>query len=55
MDASERIEVTKLVDYVLQFAPPASPFNDLNTPIETMKVGSVGTNNALDLARAKRA
>jgi dTDP-glucose 4,6-dehydratase len=54
-DVSERIEVTGPVDYVLHFASPASPFDYLKFPIETMKVGSVGTNNALGLARAKRA
>jgi dTDP-glucose 4,6-dehydratase len=54
-DASERIEVAGPVDYVLHFASPASPFDYLNFPIETMKVGSVGTNNALGLARVKKA
>jgi dTDP-glucose 4,6-dehydratase len=54
-DVSERIEVTGPVDYVLHFASPASPFDYLKFPIETMKVGSVGTNNALGLARAKKA
>jgi len=39
----------------LHFASPASPFDYLKFPIETMRVGSVGTQNALDLARAKKA
>jgi dTDP-glucose 4,6-dehydratase len=55
VDVCERIEVTGKVDYVLHFASPASPFDYLKFPIETMKVGSVGTNNALGLARAKKA
>jgi dTDP-glucose 4,6-dehydratase len=54
-DVSERCEVTGPVDYVLHFASPASPFDYLKFPIETMKVGSVGTNHALELARAKKA
>ncbi len=55
VDVCERIEVTGKVDYVLHFASPASPFDYLKFPIETMKVGSVGTNNALGLARANKA
>jgi dTDP-glucose 4,6-dehydratase len=54
-DVCERIEVTGPVDYVLHFASPASPFDYLKFPIETMRVGSVGTHNALGLARAKKA
>jgi dTDP-glucose 4,6-dehydratase len=55
VDVCERIEVTGPVDYVLHFASPASPFDYLKFPIETMRVGSVGTHNALGLARAKKA
>jgi dTDP-glucose 4,6-dehydratase len=54
-DVCERIEVVGPVDYVLHFASPASPFDYLKFPIETMRVGSVGTHNALGLARAKKA
>jgi dTDP-glucose 4,6-dehydratase len=54
-DVSERVEVAGPVDYVLHFASPASPFDYLKFPIETMKVGSVGTHNALELAKAKKA
>ncbi len=54
-DVSERMEVAGEVDYVLHFASPASPFDYLKFPIETMKVGSVGTHNALELARTKKA
>src|SRR5216683_4436227 len=43
------------VAYVLHFASPASPPDYLRHPIETMRVGSVGTQNALELARAKGA
>ena len=55
VDVCEPISVDGAVDYVLHFASPASPFDYLKYPIETMRVGSVGTQNALDLARAKKA
>ena len=55
VDVCEPISVDGTVDYVLHFASPASPFDYLKYPIETMRVGSVGTQNALDLARAKKA
>jgi dTDP-glucose 4,6-dehydratase len=54
-DVSDSIHVDGTVDYVLHFASPASPFDYLKFPIETMKVGSMGTHNALELARAKNA
>jgi dTDP-glucose 4,6-dehydratase len=54
-DVCEHIEVAGPVEYVLHFASPASPFDYLKFPIETMRVGSVGTHNALGLARAKKA
>src|ERR1700719_471131 len=54
-DVSEPIDVAGPVDYVLHFASPASPLDYLKFPIETMRVGSVGTHNALGLARAKKA
>jgi dTDP-glucose 4,6-dehydratase len=54
-DVCERIEVAGPLDYVLHFASPASPFDYLKFPIETMRVGSAGTQNALGLARAKKA
>lgn len=43
------------VDYVLHFASPASPIEYLKMPIQTLKVGSIGTMNALGLAKAKGA
>jgi dTDP-glucose 4,6-dehydratase len=54
-DVSDRLEVPEDVAYVLHFASPASPPDYLRHPIETMRVGSVGTQNALELARAKKA
>lgn len=55
MDVSERIEIKEPVDYVLHFASPASPADYQKYPIQTLKVGSLGTHNALGLARLKKA
>jgi dTDP-glucose 4,6-dehydratase len=55
VDVSERVPVPGPVDAVLHFASPASPADYLRLPIETMKVGSLGTLNALELARQKDA
>jgi dTDP-glucose 4,6-dehydratase len=41
--------------YILHFASPASPIDYLKIPIQTLKVGSLGTHNCLGLARAKNA
>src|SRR6187200_890433 len=49
------IDVDGPVDYVLHFASPASPVDYLELPIQTLKVGSLGTHNALGLAKAKGA
>lgn len=54
-DVSEGFNVAGDVDLVLHFASPASPVDYLRMPIETLRVGSQGTTNALDLARAKDA
>jgi dTDP-glucose 4,6-dehydratase len=54
-DVTKPIEISGTVDYVLHFASPASPMDYLRMPIETLKVGSTGTLNALGLARAKGA
>jgi len=54
-DITERLEVAGRVDAVLDFASPASPVDYLELPIETLKVGSLGTHNALGLARDKGA
>ena len=49
------IDVDGPVDFVLHWASPASPVDYLELPIQTMKVGSLGTHNALGLAMAKKA
>ena len=54
-DVSGFFEVDGAVDAVLHFASPASPVDYLRMPIQTLKVGSLGTHNALGLARAKGA
>lgn len=54
MDITDVIDVSGPVDLVLHLASPASPIDYLNFPIETLKVGSIGTLHALDLAREKR-
>jgi dTDP-glucose 4,6-dehydratase len=54
-DVSDPIEVSGAVDAVMHFASPASPPDYLKYPIETLKVGSFGTHNALELALAKKA
>jgi dTDP-glucose 4,6-dehydratase len=54
-DVSKPLKVAGKVGYVLHFASPASPPDYLKHPIETMMVGSVGTQNALELALAKKA
>ncbi len=54
-DVCEPLRVAGDVAYVLHFASPASPPDYLRHPIETMRVGSVGTQNALELARQKGA
>ena len=54
-DITQTIQVDGPLDYVLNFASPASPVDYMNLPIATLKVGSFGTHNALGLARAKKA
>ncbi len=54
-DVSRYIEIPEPVDYVLHFASPASPIDYLELPIQTLKVGSLGTHNTLGLAKAKGA
>ncbi len=55
MDVSGFIHVSGPVDAILHFASPASPIDYLEHPIQTMKVGSLGTHKALGLAREKNA
>ena len=54
-DVSKFIHVTGTLDYILHFASPASPIDYLKIPIQTLKVGSLGTHNCLGLAKAKNA
>jgi dTDP-glucose 4,6-dehydratase len=54
-DVTRHIDVDGPVDFVLHLASPASPIDYLEFPIQTLKVGSLGTHNALGLALAKRA
>jgi dTDP-glucose 4,6-dehydratase len=54
-DVSQYIDVPGPVDYVLHFASPASPVDYLKLPIQTLKVGALGTHNTLGLALAKKA
>ncbi len=54
-DVSRYIEVDGPLDGVWHFASPASPVDYLQLPIQTLKVGSLGTHNALGLAKAKKA
>jgi nucleoside-diphosphate-sugar epimerase len=54
-DVSQYVRVPGDVDAVLHFASPASPKDYLDKPIQTLKVGSLGTHNTLGLAKAKRA
>ena len=54
-NVSVKINVAGPLDYVLHFASPASPVDYLMYPIQTLKVGSLGTHNALGLAKAKGA
>jgi dTDP-glucose 4,6-dehydratase len=54
-NVSEYIDIKGKIDYILHFASPASPVDYLRYPIQTLKVGSLGTHNALGLAMAKGA
>ncbi|MCX6654495.1 MAG: SDR family oxidoreductase [Candidatus Bathyarchaeota archaeon] len=54
-DVTEPLEINKEINYVLHFASPASPVDYQKLPIETLKAGSLGTFNALNLAKEKKA
>ena len=54
-DISKYVHVSGPVDYILHFASPASPIDYLKIPIQTLKVGSLGTHNLLGFARVKNA
>ncbi|QQR72060.1 MAG: SDR family oxidoreductase [Holophagales bacterium] len=53
-DVSTPFHLDGPIDYVLHFASPASPIDYLELPIQTLKVGSLGTHNSLGLAKSKR-
>jgi dTDP-glucose 4,6-dehydratase len=53
-DVSKFVHVPGKLDYILHFASPASPIDYLKMPIQTLKVGSLGTHNLLGLAKEKR-
>jgi dTDP-glucose 4,6-dehydratase len=54
-DVSRFVHVPGRIDYILHFASPASPIDYLKIPIQTLKVGSLGTHNLLGFARVKNA
>lgn len=54
-DVSNYVYVAGELDYILHFASPASPIDYLKLPIQTLKVGALGTHNCLGLAKAKGA
>ena len=54
-DVTEHISIEEDLHYILHFASPASPIDYLKIPIQTLKVGSLGTHNLLGLAKAKKA
>lgn len=54
-DVSKFVHVPGKLDYILHFASPASPIDYLKIPIQTLKVGSLGTHNLLGLAKEKKA
>ena len=54
-DVTTFVHIPGKLDYILHFASPASPIDYLKIPIETLKVGSLGTLNLLGLAKEKNA
>src|SRR6187551_470917 len=54
-DVTKFIHIPGQLDYILHFASPASPIDYLKIPIQTLKVGALGTHNCLGLAKAKNA
>lgn len=54
-DVTKFIHIPGQLDYILHFASPASPIDYLKIPIQTLKVGAMGTHNCLGLAKAKNA
>ena len=54
-DVTKFIDIEGTLDYILHFASPASPIDYLKIPIQTLKVGALGTHNCLGLAKDKKA
>ena len=54
-DICNRLKISQEIDLILHFASPASPFDYLKYPLETMRTASFGTHNLLELAKKKRA
>ncbi len=54
-NVTEEIRIEGPIDYILHFASPASPIDYLELPIQTLKVGSLGTHKTLGVAKAKKA
>jgi len=54
-DVTKHSEIPRKLDYILHFASPASPIDYLKIPIQTLKVGALGTHNCLGLAKTKNA
>lgn len=54
-DVTKFINIPGDLDYIMHFASPASPIDYLKIPIQTLKVGAMGTHNCLGLAKAKKA
>src|SRR5688572_13877826 len=54
-DVTKFIHIPGQLDFILHFASPASPIDYLKIPIQTLKVGALGTHNCLGLAKAKNA
>jgi dTDP-glucose 4,6-dehydratase len=54
-DLTKHIEIAEPIDFVYHLASPASPIDYLRLPLQTLKVGSYGTHNALGIAKVKRA
>ena len=52
-DVSKFVHVAGSLDYIMHFASPASPIDYLKIPIQTLKVGSLGTHNLLGLAKER--
>src|SRR3989338_10814190 len=54
-NVTNHIDIKEDIDYILHFASPASPIDYLKIPIQTLKANSLGTHNALGVAKAKNA